>query len=271
MLTSFLCALRRLTVLPVGAEARDDLDLRDSVALYPLAGLLIGAVPAAALVACAALRLGSPLAEILALAALAAVTGCRHLGELGRVAEAAASARPGAEALAAAGTPPPGGAGAAAAVMVVLVKWGALLTVRASFVEGKPPMGSTVATALAVLAAVCLARWSAVLLAAYSDPAGPEEGPGDRVISATGPRELRWALAFAAGATLALAAAFIPATGFVRGLLSALLALAGCSVFGWAGAVFCARRFGGASGACPGAAMEAAEALALVLLAVNPP
>ncbi|MHC4915387.1 MAG: adenosylcobinamide-GDP ribazoletransferase [Planctomycetota bacterium] len=268
MFASFLIALRRLSIYPLG-ESPEGLEGRESevLALYPLAGLAVGAAPALVLVAAGLLGLQSPLAEMLAVAALAAVTGFRHLGELGRTVEGAISDRPALGALELMRDPRAGAAGAAAGTLVILAKFAALCALRVELAGSRSDLsGSTVGLVIAVLLAGCVGRWAAVMLACESEYARPEGGEEEGLISRTGGRESRWALAF----TLAVVAVLI-VVGFRNlGFLRIVAALAGATLLAWLVAVYCSRRFGGATGECMGAVTELAEVLALVLMSVLP-
>jgi adenosylcobinamide-GDP ribazoletransferase len=265
MITSFLAAMRRLSVLPLGERpAEPEGQEGDAVALYPLAGLAVGAVPALALVACRLIGLRPPLPEALAVSALALVTGMRHLGELGRTTEAMLSPRPALGALEAMREARLGAAGTSAVVLVLLVKYAALAALRGELGE------STVGLVLALLLVGCLGRWAAVVLATYSEYARPEGGGDEAVFATAGSREVRWGLAFAAAAVVALGILGFQTVGVFRALLTGALALAAVSVFAWLAAVYFSRRFGGATGECMGAVIEVAEALVLVMVCLLP-
>jgi len=264
MLGSFLAALRRLSVIPAG-ESSPDLEGRegDQLVLFPVAGLALGLVPAAVLVAGGLLGLPGTLPEALAVAALAAVTGLRNLGDLGRVVEADLhrdAEAPGPPP--AVGTRPPGAAGAAAATLALVTKYAALSGLRAAL------GGSIFGTALGILAAACAARWAAVVLAGYSQSAPARAGTeDDELISATGGREIRWGLAFAVAATVLLGLVGLGSLGLTR----PLAALGACTLLGWWAAVHFRQRFAGACRECLGAVVEVAEVLALAAMCVLAP
>jgi cobalamin synthase len=269
MFSSFLAALRRLSIYPLGERSPEGIEGRESevLALYPLAGLAVGAAPALVLIVAGLLGLQSPLAEMLAVAALAAVTGFRHLGELGRTVEGAISDRPALGALELMRDPRAGAAGAAAGTLVILAKFAALSALRVELAGSRSDLsGSTVGLVIAVLLAGCVARWAAVMLACESEYARPEGGEDEGLISRTGGRESRWALAFTVAAVVVLIAVGFRSLGFLR----IVAALAGVSLMAWLAALYCARRFGGATGECMGAVIELAEVLALVLMSVLP-
>jgi adenosylcobinamide-GDP ribazoletransferase len=261
MLTSFLAALRQLSLLPPGpprrpAEGREG----EVIAFYPLAGLAVAAVPALTIPACRALGLGSPLCEALSLAALAVVTGLRPSAALARVAGAAASGLPPAEA---AGLLHPresgGGAGAAAVLLALLVKYSALgLLLNSSGHR---------AAFLAILLVVPAARWAATLVACYSNRQPGGSPLEEQSIAAAGPREARWALVGAI-----LVCALLALLGVWQlGPLAVCAPLVACTALGWAGTAWCERRLGGASADCLGATSEIGEALALAAVCLLAP
>jgi adenosylcobinamide-GDP ribazoletransferase len=260
MLGSFFAALRRLSVLPLGDRpASDEGREEDAIALYPLAGLAVGVLPALGLLL-GIFGLRSPLPEVLAVVALAVVTGLRHLGELGRTAEGMVSDRPALGALEVMRDARTGAIGSAAVVLVLLVKCAALVSLNVKL------GGSIVGLMLAVLLAACIARWAAVMMAYYSEYARPEGGTDEPLIAGAGRREIGWALVFTAGAVLLLSLLGLGTLGFFRGVL----ALAGCTLAAWFAAIYFSRRFGGVTGECLGAVIEAAEVLALVLICLLP-
>ncbi len=262
MLTSFLGALRRLSVLPVGeAPAESTNREAEELVFFPIAGLAVGVLPALSLVAFGLLGLPSPLPEALAVVALAIVTGLRPLSELGRTAEALASRRPALGALEVMRDTRVGAVGSAAIALLLLTKYAALVSLRSEL------GGSTVGLVLALLLATCIARWCAVVLASYSEYARPEGGADEALISAAGRREVWWAMILAVGSTLVLCVlGWFGPLGFLRGVL----ALAGCSLFAWFASLYVLRRFGGATGEALGGAVEIAEVLALALMCLLP-
>lgn len=253
MISSFLSALRHLSVLPLGGERRPSAGREgDAAAFFPAAGLALALCPAAVLVLAArVLALPRPLPEALAVAALAAVTGGRHLAGLAAAVDAALSKRPALGALEAMREARAGAAGTAAVVLALMVKFAALQA-----------LGSPARQAVALLLAVPLARFAAVAVAARSDYARPDAGEDEWLVSCCGGRELRWAMMLLAPVVLIL--------GWAAGPLQTVLAAAGCLLLAWSAAAWFARRFGGATGECIDAVVEAAEVLALVLLCALP-
>ena len=262
MLGSFFSALRQLSALPLGdrpraAEGREG----EVVAFFPAAGLVLGVIPAVVLVLTdRVLNLSAPLPQALAVAALAIATGAMHLADLGRTMEALASGRPALGALEVMRARGTGARGTVAVVLVLLAKFSAVVALSAELA------GSVVGLLLGILLATTLARWAAVVFATYSDYARPEGGPDEPFISYTGGRELRWALAMVIAAVVTLGLLGIGTIGLLR----AILALAGCSIFAWLAAVYSGRRFGGATGECMGTVIELAEVLALVMMCALP-
>jgi adenosylcobinamide-GDP ribazoletransferase len=262
MLSSFFGALRRLSVLPLGQRPPESSGREnEELALFPVVGLAVGAVPALALVVCGLLGLSSPLPEVVALAVLAAVTGLRHLGELGRTGEALLCGKPALGALEVMRDTRVGAVGSALVVLVLLGKYAVLVSLRVEL------GGSTLGLVLAVMLAAGIARWCAVVLASYSDYARPEGGPDEPLIAAAGRREACWALVMIVVIVLGLS---LLALGTPLGFLRGVLALAGCSLFAWFASIYCSRRFGGVTGECLGALVEVTEVLALMLMCVLP-
>jgi len=262
MLSSFFGALRRLSVLPLGERLPESAGREnEELALFPVAGLAVGAVPALCLVLCGLLGISSPLPEALAVAALAAVTGLRHLGELGRTGEAVFSGKPALGALEVMREKRVGAAGTALVVLVLLGKYSALVALRAEMT------GSTLGLVLAVLLMTCIARWCALVLASYSEYARPEGGADESLIASAGRREVWWALMVTVVSVLALG---LLALGTPLGFMRGVLALAGCSLLAWFASIYFSGRFGGVTGECLGALVEITEVLALVLMCILP-
>ena len=125
----YLIALQFLTIIPLPFDTRcEKEDLGRSTAVFPLAGLTIGAL-LVALNWLVAPWLARPLTDALLITALAAVTGALHLDGLADVCDGLA-ARGGRERfLAVMKDSHVGAVGAVALVLGLLLKWQALLAV----------------------------------------------------------------------------------------------------------------------------------------------
>lgn len=227
----FLLAVGTLTAVRVRARGEASAEeQRAATAFYPLVGLGVGAVPAAAL-----LLPFPPLPlATLALVAWVLVTGAGRLGGWAACCDAA-FAPPGRRAAALA-DPRPGVSGVVGTVLLLLGKWTALVYA--------PPV--------APLLAAPTARW-AMVHALRSHPAAPGEGPG----AALAGRGRLWA------ATAVLMAIVLPLVG----ASAEPLRLAGAVIAAAAAALLVgellARRFGGVAAGVCGALGEAAELAAL--------
>lgn len=253
MITSLLLALGLLSVIPTGTR-RESLEGREGsvLVLFPVAGLLLGAFPAAVLgLSVRLLGLPGPLAAILAVLTLALLTGGRHLRDLAATADSLARQ----EAAPAGGAV--GSAGAAAVFLVLLAKVSALTCTAPGAVIREQ--------LLPLLLAAALARWTAVVLAAYSDYAKPEGGSGEWAVRYCGAREMLWSLLLVGLMVVGIGLGTMEGSRW-----QAVLAAAGCFVLGWGASRYFAARSGGVTEVTLGAVIEVAEALALMIMVARP-
>jgi adenosylcobinamide-GDP ribazoletransferase len=238
-LRPLLLALGTLTVLrvPVQEEATPA-ELRASTAFYPLAGLLVGLLPAGALL----LPLPDLPRAALALAAWVVITGALHLDGWADCCDAAfAPARADAEAtrerrLEILKDPRVGSFGVAGVVLLLLGKWTALVH----------------APAVAPLVAAPVARW-AMVWALRTFPPARREGLGAALAGFVP----LWS------ATAVLMAIALPLVVLSGASFRVAGAVAAGAVAGLGTAWLLSARFGGVTGDVCGAAGEAAELAAL--------
>ncbi len=233
-------AVRFLTVLPWGRWAADATpDLGAAAVLFPLVGLLLGAVMAA--VRAAALALGSTpcLAAALSLTGGIALTGGLHLDGLMDAADGLLGSHPPKRRLEIMHDARAGAFGVVAVITLLLLKLTALQTAPWQAVVFAPAMG----------------RWGAALaMAAF--PYARSGGLGRMWYDAVG---FKQAL-------------------LVTGLVAALLAAAGwwpawglwawATLLGWAGARWALRRIPGLTGDVYGALIESLETIILTTAAL---
>ena len=129
----YVIAMRFLTItpLPFNLEWRED-DLGRSLALFPLAGLTIGAL-LAGLNWLIAPFLARPLTDALLITALAVITGALHMDGLADVCDGIAARGNRERFLAVMKDSSVGAIGAAGLLLGVLLKWQALVAVPAEF------------------------------------------------------------------------------------------------------------------------------------------
>ncbi|HOX07397.1 MAG TPA: adenosylcobinamide-GDP ribazoletransferase [Planctomycetota bacterium] len=275
MLTSLRTAVCHLSVIPVGVRFRKVPEGREGEVLvfFPFAGLLIGMVPAAILVlATLATSRGSWLAAALTAAAFVLVSGAAGLMDLAATVDAAASDRPGAEAL----TEDPGRHigphGTVAIALSLLIRFGALTTltlpVAVTSESGAAYAASLAGAVIAVLLACTLGRWAAVVLAAYSEYVRPEGGEDEWMVRYCGAREFRWVLVpVAAVAGAAVAASLLKYTqlGWLQVIVAVLAALGTA----YLASLYFEKRFGGITGRQLGAVTDVAETAVLTICAMS--
>lgn len=239
----FLIAMQFLTILPLPFDTRcQKEDLGRSTALFPLAGLTLGAL-LAGLSWLLAPWLVRPLCDALLITALAALTGGLHLDGLADVCDGLA-ARGGRERfLAVMKDSQVGAVGAVGLVLVLLLKWQALVAVP---IEYKWQ---------ALLLFPLLARFGQVLTLSKARHAR-QDGLGTLFIQGMG----GWALFFASITAVAAA------TGLLG--LKGLVALAGVCLLTGAGRLFFQRRLGGLTGDTVGCLSELNEILALIIFSI---
>ncbi|OGU16004.1 MAG: cobalamin 5'-phosphate synthase [Geobacteraceae bacterium GWC2_53_11] len=241
----YIITLQFLTIIPLPFSVRcEKEDLGRSTALFPLAGLTIGAL-LAGMNWLLAPWLARPLCDALLVTALAALTGGLHLDGLADVCDGLA-ARGGRERfLAVMKDSQVGAVGAVGLVLGLLLKWQALVAVPLEYKWQ------------ALLLFPALARFGQVLTLTGARHAR-QDGLGAAFVQGAGTVPLVVALATAAGAAFWLfgAAGFIP--------------LAAVCLLTVAGRMFFQRRLGGLTGDTVGCISELNEILVLIVLSALP-
>lgn len=243
---SFLVALSFLTVLPVPSrKLPPPLAVARSRLWYPVVGLLLGALLGGGAALLQAWGRAPPVQAFLLLAAWVGLTGALHLDGFCDLSDGLFGGRTPEDRLRILKDPHLGTFGLAGGVLLLLGKFALVHEVLAS------PRAPWIVAA-AVTVARCL-----VLCAAAGARYPRPQGTGKVFIEAARPWE---AVVFAG---LALVAAWLadPAAGALHALrlfLPPLLAVLGLR---W----LCARRLGGITGDCLGAAIELAEVLFLLV------
>lgn len=237
----YIIALQFLTIVPLPFSVRcEKEDLGRSTALFPLAGLTIGAL-LAGLDWLLSPWLARPLCDALLITALAAVTGGLHLDGLADVCDGLA-ARGGRERfLAVMKDSQVGAVGAVGLVLGLLLKWQALVAVPDGY------------------------KWQALLLF----PALARFGQVLTLTGASHARQDGLGAAFVLGAGGGpLILAFATAAGACGGLLGIKggVALAAVCLLTAGGRLFFQRRLGGVTGDTVGCISELNEILALMVL-----
>jgi len=242
----YLITIQFLTIIPLPFNTRCEKDdLGRSTAVFPLAGLTIGAL-LVALNWLIAPWLARPLTDALLITALAAVTGGLHLDGLADVCDGLA-ARGGRERfLAVMKDSHVGAVGAVGLVLGLLLKWQALLAV---------PVGQKWQ---ALLLFLVLARFGQVQTIVFARNAR-QDGLGLAMISGAGTVQLlvAWLL------TLAASWLLLGTSGLI--VLFAVL------IFTWLLKTWFQRRLGGITGDVIGCINELNEILALILISALPP
>ena len=241
----YIIALQFLTIIPLPFSVRcEKEDLGRSTALFPLAGLTIGAL-LVLLDWLVSPWLARPLCDALLVTALAAITGGLHLDGLADVCDGLA-ARGGRERfLAVMKDSQVGAVGAVGLVLGLLLKWQALVAVAPGL------------------------KWQALLLF-------PVLARFGQVLALTGARHARQdglGVLFVQGAGLvALSIAFISALAAGVTLLGfkGIVPLVAVSLLTAAGRLFFQRRLGGLTGDTIGCISELNEILALMIISALP-
>jgi adenosylcobinamide-GDP ribazoletransferase len=239
MKNRLLGSLQFLTVLPLGGQTASP---GESALFFPMVGALLGA-STGALFAGALTVLGRSLSALIALAWLAAITGCLHEDGLADVADAVRAGRTREKIMLILKDSRIGTYGALALVVTVSMRWQALAQTSLNPVAG-------------MAAAVTLSRSSLVALAGIAPAAGDGLGAAFArscsrpVVLLT----LLQAIAIALLVDLRYAAAMI--------LASVLIVMAARTYF--------VRRLGGVNGDCLGATCQLVETVNLVILACHP-
>jgi adenosylcobinamide-GDP ribazoletransferase len=243
-----LAGIAFLTRLPVPARmAFDARDVARATLLFPVVGMLIGGIQAAA-GAVLSPPLPAPLTAALLLALAALVTGALHLDGLADMADGFGGGRTREDVLRIMRDHAIGAYGAVALILMVAVKLAALSALVA---------GGRATTAL--ILGACLSRAALVPLARFSPYARDDRaGLGAALNEQIGSGEWFGATAVAVGAALFLAGGW----GIVH--------LAAVATVAWLGARYCRRRIGGITGDTMGATSEICEALVYVLVLALP-
>jgi len=241
----YLFALQFLTIIPLPFAVKcEKEDLGRSLALFPLAGLTIGAL-LAGLNWLISPWLARPLCDALLITFLSVVTGALHLDGLADVCDGIA-ARGGRERfLEIMKDSRVGAVGVVGLVLGLLLKWQALVAIP----EGIKWQ--------ALLLFPVIARFCQVQTVAFARNAR-ETGLGSTIIAGAG----SFHLVIAFGLTLATAWVLLGITG--------LIALAATVLFTWLARAWFNRAIGGVTGDVVGCISELNEILALVLISALP-
>lgn len=254
---SIRLAIGLLTILPAGDPGTVDRRLAGRAMLWaPAVGAALGAISAAIIWGVHALvptTLGSLLAAVLGIGALAYLSRALHLDGLADTADALGSGKPAENALAIARRGDVGPFGVIAVVLVLLAQIAALAVLTE---EGAGPV--------ALIAAVATGRLAATLACSSGIPAARPDGLGALVAGTVS----RWAggawiiglvlTALAMGLLLAPVGAWSLPLGIVVGLVVAALAVRRSI-----------RRLGGITGDVLGAAVETAATATLIAAALT--
>lgn len=249
-------SLGLLTIIPVGDVGEvDRRRVRHAMVLAPVVGLLLGAVGAGVLQVVHTLApspLGSLLAAVLAVGALAYLTRALHLDGLADTADALGSGKSAEKALAIARRGDVGPFGAVTLTLVLLTQVTSLaIAIEAGW------------GALAIIVAVTTGRVAAITTCTRGIPPARPDGLG-ALVAGTVPRSVAavWVVVALTGA----GAAGAWATGSVW---TAPLAVAAGLALALGVVARSVRRFGGITGDVIGAAIETASTIVLVILALT--
>ncbi len=255
-LADLLIALRFLSRLPVPTTRREaDLGaagLAAAVAAVPLAGAIIGLVPAAALVAAGAAGLPPLVAAGLAIAAALGVTGALHEDGLADCADGFGGGRTRERKLAIMRDSGVGAYGACAVAMSVLLRAAAL----AAIAEGGPAW-----SAATLVATAALSRGLALLPLALLPPARADGRGADAARPAAG----GIAIALVLAALIALALPTLADASFAR----AVTAIVAATVAALGTIALAQRQIGGQTGDVAGATQQVAEVALLVVFSAG--
>ncbi len=250
-LADLLIALRFFSRLPVPTTRREQAlgagGLAAAVAAVPLAGAIIGLVPAAVLVAARAVGIPSLVAAGLAVAALVGVTGALHEDGLADCADGFGGGRTRERKLAIMRDSTIGSYGACAVAISLLLRTAAIAAVA----DDGPARG-----AATLVATAALSRGLALLPLILLPPARTD-GNG----AAIRPKPTGVALALVLAAAIALALPILAGASFSRAV--AAIVVAGTAAL--AGTALAHRQIGGQTGDVAGATQQVAEIAALVV------
>lgn len=237
MLAELRSALALLTILPVAPRVKDDFEFGRTFAWFPLVGLLIGA-----LVAAAATWLPAPLAPFCVLAIWVVLTGALHLDGFGDACDGLLATTTAERRLEILKDPRVGVFGVVGLVLLLLGKY---VTIGA-------------VSPWALIAAPIAGRW-AIVLAAWWFPYARTSGMGAHFRNGLGQRQVGVATLIAAMAILALSI-------FDMRVLVALLV---APLVAWGIGGFASRRLGGGiTGDVYGATCELCELSVLFFTAL---
>jgi adenosylcobinamide-GDP ribazoletransferase len=243
-MTSFLAALRFLTILPAGGpiEVDSGLFIRSSK-YYPLVGLVIGGL-LWGFYRLAVMAFTAELAVGLLIAFWVILTGALHLDGVGDTLDGCYGGK----------TPPDrlrimkdvhlGTMGIVGIGLLLGIKWIALKELLLS-----PSLGYW------LLLIPLAGRWTPVFLASFWPYARPEGGLGRDLVREMGKKELFWATIFAWGITIGVA-------GWL-GLGFMVVCLIWSLLSGW----FYFHKLGGVTGDTMGATIETSELLGILFIA----
>jgi adenosylcobinamide-GDP ribazoletransferase len=242
-MTSFLAALRFLTILPVGGPIQVDsgLFIRSSK-YYPLVGLVIGGL-LWAFYRLALMAFTAELAAALLIAFWVILTGALHLDGVGDTLDGCYGGRTPTDRLRIMKDVHLGTMGVVGLVLLLGIKFIALKELLF------PP-----SLRYWLIVIPLAARWTPVFLAAFWPYARPEGGLGQDLVQEMGKKELFWATIFAWGIAIGVA-------GWL-GLVFMAVHLFWSLVSGW----FFFRKLGGVTGDTLGAAIETSELLGILFL-----
>ncbi|MFI9820687.1 adenosylcobinamide-GDP ribazoletransferase [Streptomyces sp. NPDC052013] len=248
-------AFGTLTVLPVRVTRWDRPAARAGMLCAPLAGLVVGAVSAAAGLLLLLLGSGPLLAAVATVAVPAILTRALHLDGLADTADGLGSGKPAEDALRIMKQSDIGPFGVVTLVLVLLAQVAALTTAY----DDSPARG-----ALTAVVAATAARLALTLAARTGVPAARPEGLGAAVAGAV-PAVGAAAVGLAVTGASAAAGGLLGPDGAVRMLLAVALSVAAAELL----LRHCVRRFGGVTGDVFGGLAETAATTALVVASLN--
>jgi adenosylcobinamide-GDP ribazoletransferase len=248
-------AFGTLTVLPVKVTRWDREAARGGMLCAPVAGLVVGALAAAAGVALLLLGAGPLLAAVASAAVPAVLTRGLHLDGLADTADGLGSGKPAEDALRIMKQSDIGPFGVITLVFVLLAQVAAL----AEAYDGSWARG-----ALAAVVSAAAARLALTLAARTGVPAARPEGLGAAVAGVV-PRAGAALVALLVLGAAAGGGALLGAYDAGRAVLAVVLAVAAADLL----LRHCTRRFGGVTGDVFGGLAETAATTALVVLALG--
>ena len=255
-LADLLIALRFFSRLPVPTTRREKelgaAGLAAAVAAVPLAGAIIGLVPATVLVMARAVGLAPLVAAALAVTAVLGVTGALHEDGLADCADGFGGGRTRERKLQIMRDSGVGAYGACAVALSILLR-GATI---AAIAEGGPAW-----SAATLVATASLSRGLALLPLGLLTPARTD----GRGAAAARPAVDRVAFAFALAALIAVALPMLAGASFSRAVTATVAAVAAALAI----VALAHRQIGGQTGDVAGAAQQAAEIAALVVLSAG--